>query len=133
MKSVVFARALICGMCGMVAMPSEARFLQVDPVGYENRSISMSMWQTTPVNLVDSTGERVVIAGPKTSQVKAYNDLKAVVRSSNESRALVRELKIRPSPRCYQHHILQVNNCLKYPFDAGPNPTVFAQHLYGRR
>lgn len=64
MKISSLRRALICGTCSwlMWATPSEARFLQADPVGYDDQIKLYAYVGNDPVNLLDPTGERIIVA-----------------------------------------------------------------------
>ena len=55
MKPVVFARALACASV-VVAAPSEARFLQVDPVGYKDQINLYAYVFDDPLNRNDPSG-----------------------------------------------------------------------------
>lgn len=55
-KPVVLARALACASVAVAAIPSEARFLQVDPVGYTSQINLYGYVGDDPINRVDPTG-----------------------------------------------------------------------------
>lgn len=62
MPLATLRRMLICGTCSslMWATPSEARFLQVDPVGYDDQFNLYAYVGNDPVNLKDPTGGTMI-------------------------------------------------------------------------
>lgn len=74
MKIVDLRHLLICGTCSWLlwAAPSQARFLQVDPVGYKDQTNLYAYVGNNPVNGSDPTGEfTVVYHGPEAGRLRA--------------------------------------------------------------
>jgi uncharacterized protein RhaS with RHS repeats len=65
MKTAILRRMLIWGACSSLiwATPSQARFLQVDPVGYQDQFNIYAYVGNDPVNRTDPTGTTCVEIG----------------------------------------------------------------------
>jgi hypothetical protein len=61
MKPVVLARALICAGFVLAAAQSEARFLQVDPVGYKDQANLYAYVGDDPLNHADPSGMDAIL------------------------------------------------------------------------
>jgi hypothetical protein len=76
LKSLHLAQALGCGACWLLAVPAEARFLQVDPVGYQDYINLYIYTGNDPLNRHDPTGKRDIYIGgggdTMTEIVKSY-------------------------------------------------------------
>lgn len=67
MKPANLARAFACGAIACAASPSEARFLQVDPVGYNDQVNLYAYVGDDPINHTDPTGKNCNVAGKQTT------------------------------------------------------------------
>lgn len=61
MSPVALARAFACAVLALGATPSEARFLQVDPVGYKDQNNLYAYVNDDPLNATDPTGLDTVV------------------------------------------------------------------------
>lgn len=60
-KPVILVGALLCAASTLVATPAEARFLQVDPVGYDDQVNLYEYVGDDPLNKTDPTGQAILI------------------------------------------------------------------------
>lgn len=75
MKTASLNRMLACGACSWLiwATPSEARFLQADPIGYQDQINLYAYVRNDPLNLTDPTGAGVLTWSSRTDvQLTVY-------------------------------------------------------------
>lgn len=116
MKPAHIARALACTTAAFVANPAEARFLQVDPVGYQDQVNLYEYVGDDPINKLDPTGLTCT-----QSEDKSY-DCKVDFVPKNTPRALVTKMN--------QQYTTAVNKLMG---DQNKKLTIGAQTRTGTR
>jgi hypothetical protein len=75
MKTASLHRLLVCGACSWLiwATPSEARFLQADPIGYQDQTNLYVYVGNDPVNHTDPTGTTCTQVGEQRGGAPQYS------------------------------------------------------------